>query len=313
MIYDYKNGIYGIDAHYEIEGGAMVYLLKSGDEAAFVETAHNNSLPYVLAAMDEISVPRESVKYICVTHVHLDHAGGAGAYMREFPNAKLVVHPRGARHMIDPTKLVAGVREVYGPEETTRLYGDVLPIAAERVIEAQDGQTLEIGDMRLECIDSPGHAKHHLVFFEKTTRAIFTGDAFGISYNCMNGAKGRWVFPTTAPVQFDPEAMKATIDRIVELSPSAAYLTHFGKIDNVTEFAASLKENVDVYVNFALEAHGDPEEIGQRLSSLYRAQIKEYGAEDRMAEIEKANRVDILLNKKGLACWYEQQQERSKQ
>ena len=306
MIYDYKNGIYGIDAHYDGgEGAVMVYLLKSGDEAALVETAHNGSVPHVLAAMAELGVPRESVKYVCVTHVHLDHAGGAGSYMREFPNARLVVHPRGARHMIDPAKLVEGVREVYGPEATARLYGEIIPVPAERVLAPQDGETLEIGAMRLECIDAPGHAKHHMMFFERTTSSLFSGDAFGISYKCMEtDPHRRWVIVTASPVQFDPEAMKATIDHIVALASETVYLTHFGCLTNVGEAAASLKAGVDKYVEIALASRGEREELSRRLKELYSANITAHGLDSRRAEIERANGWDLELNIQGLACWY---------
>lgn len=305
LIYDYKNGIYGIDAHYDGgEGAVMVYLLKSGDEAAVVETARNGSLPYLLEAMEELGVSRGSVKYVCVTHVHLDHAGGAGSYMREFPNARLIVHPRGARHMIDPAKLVEGVKEVYGPEETVRLYGEIVPVPAERVIAAQDGETLEIGGLRLECIDAPGHAKHHMMFLEKTTKSLFAGDAFGIAYRCMETPRGRWAIVTASPVQFDPEAMKATIDHIAALAPEAVYLTHFGRLTNVEEVAASLKDGVDKYVDIALASRGEREELSRRLKGLYSSMITANGQEARRAEIERANRWDLELNIQGLGCWY---------
>lgn len=305
MIYDYKNGIYGIDSHYDgNEGAVMVYLLKNGGEAAVVETAHNGSLPYLLEAMEELGVSRESVKYVCVTHVHLDHAGGAGSYMREFPNARLVVHPRGARHMIDPAKLVEGVKEVYGPEETARLYGEIVPVPAERVISAQDGETLEIGGLRLECIDAPGHAKHHMMFLEQTTKSLFAGDAFGIAYRCMETPRGRWAIVTASPVQFDPEAMKATIDHIVALAPETIYLTHFGSLANIEEVAASLKDGVDKYVEIALASRGEREELSRRLEELYSSMITANGQDGRRAEIERANRWDLELNIQGLACWY---------
>ena len=307
VIWNYNNGIYGIDAHYEEEGFVEVFLIKSGGEAAIIETAHNGSLPYVLAALGELGVSRGSVKYICVTHVHLDHAGGAGSYMREFPNARLVVHPRGARHMIDPSKLVEGVREVYGPEETERLYGEILPVPAERVIAAQDGETLEIGGMRLECIDAPGHAKHHMVFFEKTTRSVFSGDAFGLSYPCMEGTRGCWAVPSASPVQFDPEAMKASVSRIEALAPEAAYLTHFGRLTNISEIAESLKANVDKFVEIALASRGEREELSRRLTELYYSLAKENGQESRWPEILHANSWDLELNIQGLACWYAQE------
>ncbi|OUO92752.1 MBL fold metallo-hydrolase [Cloacibacillus sp. An23] len=304
MFYDYGNGIYGIDAHYEGEGFVEVYLVRSLGEAAIIETAHNRSLPCVLEALGELGVARESVKYVCVTHVHLDHAGGAGSYMREFPNAKLVVHPRGARHMIDPAKLVEGVKEVYGPEETERLYGTIIPVPAERVLAPQDGEELTLGGRRLVCYDAPGHAKHHMIFFEKTTKSVFAGDGFGISYSCMDGTRGRWAIPTASPVQFDPEAMKATIDHIVSLEPETVFLTHFGPLTNIAEIAESLKKSVDKYVEIAVASRGEREGLSRRLTELYRELITENGQASRMEEIERAHRWDLELNIQGLACWY---------
>ena len=184
--------------------------------------------------------------------------------------------------MIDPAKLVEGVREVYGPETTARLYGEIIPVPAERVLAPQDGETLEIGDMRLECIDAPGHAKHHMMFFERTTSSLFSGDAFGISYKCMEtDPHRRWVIVTASPVQFDPEAMKATIDHIVALAPETVYLTHFGCLTNVGEAAASLKAGVDKYVEIALASRGEREELSRRLKELYSANITAHGLDPR--------------------------------
>ncbi len=304
MIYGYGDGIYGIDTHYEGEGFVQVYLIKSGAEAALIETAHNGSMPYVLEALSELGVGRGSVGLVCVTHVHLDHAGGAGAYMRAFPNAKLVVHPRGARHMVDPARLVEGVKEVYGAEETARLYGDIIPVPAERVAAPQDGETLRIGGRRIECIYAPGHAKHHMVFFETTTGSLFAGDAFGISYQCMEGTRGRWAIPAASPVQFDPEATKATIDNITSLAPSAAYLTHFGQLKNIGAAAECLKKLVDKYVEITLDARGEREALASRLAELYRELTIENGQASRLAEIERAQRLDLMLCTQGLACWY---------
>lgn len=304
MIYDYKNGVYGIEAHYEWEGFVQVYLVVNGGEAALIETAHNGSVPYVLAAMEELGVSRDSVKYVCVTHVHLDHAGGAGAYMQEFPNATLVVHPRGARHMIDPTQLVAGVREVYGAKETERLYGTIIPVPAGRVLAAEDGTELPLGASKIKCIDAPGHAKHHMVFLDESSGALFAGDGFGISYKCMRGSKGQWAMPTASPVQFDPEAMKRTMRRILSFAPKAIYATHYGEIEKIAETEKSLEASVDEYVRIAVEAHGEREGIMARLIAFYREKIAENGQASEQDIIEKAMAIDLELDTQGLVCWY---------
>ncbi|WP_418445836.1 MBL fold metallo-hydrolase [Cloacibacillus evryensis] len=305
-MYDYGNGIYGVDGHYEIEGMAAVYVLLSEGRAAIIETAHNASLPYLLAALAELGVERETVDYICVTHVHLDHAGGAGSYMREFPRAKLVVHPRGARHMTDPAKLVEGVKAVYGDAETERIYGTIIPVPEDRVIAPEEGRELTFGRMTLVCRDAPGHAKHHMIFFEKSTRSLFAGDAFGISYLWMTGKKGRWAFPTASPVQFDPEAMIATTEMITALAPSRIFITHFGELTNIRENSELLIEGIKKYVGITEAAAGDKTKIKAGLAKLYAEAAKENNTKLPAATIEESLPVDLELNAQGLSFWYRQ-------
>lgn len=307
MIFDYGDGIYGIDARYKREGFVQVYLVKGGGGAALIETAHNGSLPYVLSAMKELGVAPESVRYVCLTHVHLDHAGGAGSYMRELPDAALVVHRRGARHMTDPAELYAAVCAVYGADVTKRLYGDLVPVPASRVIAADDGLALSLGDKKIICLDAPGHAKHHMIFFEEQTRSVFSGDGFGVSFGCMRGVFGQWAVPTSSPVQFDPEAMKETIRRILSLRPKAVYATHCGKIEDIEGTGASLKKSVDEYVKMALAGRGESEATRGLVLSFYRKKIKENGQEAERDKIEKALATDIELDTQGLVCWYRQQ------
>ncbi|MCD8163798.1 MAG: MBL fold metallo-hydrolase [Synergistaceae bacterium] len=300
----YGRGIYGIDAHYESEGMAAIYLLVSEGRAAIIETAHNASLPHLLADLKDLGVKRENIDYICVTHVHLDHAGGAGSYMREFPQAKLVVHPRGARHMVSPEKLVEGVKAVYGAAETERIYGEIIPVAEERVIAPEDGRELKFGEMTLVCYDATGHAKHHMIFFEKSTRSLFAGDAFGISYRWMKGADGRWAFPTASPVQFDPTAMTATTEKIVALAPEQIFITHFSELTNVRKNAALLTEGVKKYVEITEAAAGDKTKIKAGLAKLYGEIAEKEGTTLPAATIEESLRVDLELNAQGLSCWY---------
>ena len=163
----YESGIFLIDSHYVRSGLAAIYLLVESGRAALLETGCNASLPFVLAALEQQNIAPENVDYVIPTHVHLDHAGGAGGMMRAFPNAQLVVHPRGARHMIDPSKLIAGTIAVYGAEATERLYGEILSIDAARIIEAPDGLTVNLAGRRLLCLDVPGHSRHHIAVIDE--------------------------------------------------------------------------------------------------------------------------------------------------
>src|SRR5215469_11391196 len=160
-IYRHPHGIFAIDAEYLYAGHAAAHLIVDSGRAAFVDVGTNDSVPYLLAALDELGIPRAAVDYVLLTHVHLDHAGGAGRLMRELPGARAVLHPRGAPHMLDPSKLIAGSRAVYGPERFARLYGELLPIPRERMLVTTDGQRVPLGNRTLELIHTPGHALHH--------------------------------------------------------------------------------------------------------------------------------------------------------
>ena len=307
------NGIYCIDAHYNGEEIAAVFLLISQGRAALIETANNASVRCTLAAMEQLGVDREEIDFVCVTHVHLDHAGGAGLYMQEFPNAKLVLHPRGARHMADPSRLMESVRAVYGRAETERLYGELVPVPKERMITPADGERLTFGNMTLRCINAPGHAEHQMVFFEESTKSLFAGDAFGISYPWMKDSGGRrWAFPSSSPVQFSPEAMASTVDRIMSLSPARIFLTHFGEINDTGSNAALLKNMIEEYVGAASSAEGDEEQIHSRLSRLYENTAAQRGSALTPDEAKAAFSLDAAVNAQGLAFWYKKTHEQGK-
>ena len=196
---------------------------------------------------------RERVRYVIPTHVHLDHAGGAGLLMRALPNAKLVVHPRGARHLIDPGKLIAGASAVYGADAVQRMYGEIAPVPEARVIVADDGLRLPDGDGALEFIDSPGHARHHFCVWDAASRGFFTGDSFGLSYREFDTAAGPFVMPTTTPVQFEPEAWRQTLARLLAYAPQWMYLTHYGRVGEVPRLARELGDGIARYERIATE------------------------------------------------------------
>ncbi|HET7930402.1 MAG TPA: MBL fold metallo-hydrolase, partial [Rhodanobacteraceae bacterium] len=192
---DAAHGIHVIDTGFQRPRFDAAYLIVENGRAAFVDCGTMHALPRMLAALAEAGLTAESVDWLILTHVHLDHAGGAGALMACLPNARLVVHPRGARHMIDPSKLWAGATAVYGDEEMRRSYGELLPVPAERVVQAPDGYAVDLAGRSLRCLDTPGHAKHHNAILDERSGCVFSGDTFGLSYREFDTANGAFIIP----------------------------------------------------------------------------------------------------------------------
>jgi glyoxylase-like metal-dependent hydrolase (beta-lactamase superfamily II) len=263
-------------------------------------------VPALLQALDSCGLDRESVDYVIVTHVHLDHAGGAGEIMRKLPRARLVVHPRGARHMVDPSRLWAGATEVYGEETMRRHYGSLVPVDPGRVVEAPDGFTLELAGRPLAFLDTPGHARHHFCVWDEASRSVFSGDTFGLAYRELASARGSFIMPTTTPVQFEPEALEASIDRLVAHGPSAMLLTHYSRVTEIERLAGELKRQVRA---FAALGRGAPEGPGRAdylcsgVRELVLGWAADHGAPLRRDEVEALLAVDIELNAKGLESW----------
>ncbi|MEO7320961.1 MAG: MBL fold metallo-hydrolase, partial [Nitrosospira sp.] len=258
-ITDYDNGISAIDAEYCRPGLAAIHLIVEERVAALVDAGTSFSVPGVMEAMQQRNIAPGDVVYIFVTHIHLDHAGGAGEFMHHLPNAKLVVHPRGARHMANPARLVESAMTVYGEAEFNRLYGVIRPVDANRIIEAPDGFTLDFNGRPLLFLDTPGHARHHYCIFDQRSRSFFTGDTFGLSYREFGVDGMEFVFPTTTPVQFDPIAAHASIERIMSYDPAYAFLTHYGRIGHLPHHAAGMHDLIDAHVTIARKVRDAPD------------------------------------------------------
>lgn len=311
---DYGQGIHLLDSGYLRPGLAAVYLIVHAGRAAIVDTGTRHGVPAVLRGLQSVGLGPEAVDYILLTHVHLDHAGAAGALMAHCPNARLVVHPRGAPHMVDPTRLVAGATAVYGEETFRALYGEILPVAAARVIEAGDGLELKLAGRSLLFLDTPGHARHHVCIFDQASEGVFTGDAFGLSYRELDVDGRPFIFPTTTPVQFEPEAAHASIDRILALRPKAAYLTHFGRVTDLPRLAESLHALLDAFVRLAEAAPADRALrhgwLIAELGSLLVSRLRQHGCRLEDAALRELLAHDVELNAQGLGVWLDRRRGR---
>jgi glyoxylase-like metal-dependent hydrolase (beta-lactamase superfamily II) len=301
-----EHGIHTIDTGFQRPNFDAAYLLVEQGHAAFIDCGTKHSVPRMLDALEQAGCSPGQVEWLILTHVHLDHAGGAGELMTHLPNARLAVHPRGARHMIDPSRLWAGASAVYGEEEMQRSYGTVRPVPAERVVEAGDGYVIELAGRPLMCLDTPGHASHHNAIWDPHSRTCFTGDTFGLSYRELDTEAGPFILPTTSPVQFDPDALHASIHRLISLQPQAMYVTHFGRIKDVERLADNLHEQIDAMVAIAMACDQCTDRHAALLASLeelYARRAMRHGWKTTRKDLLEVIGMDIELNAQGLEVW----------
>ena len=306
-IFDYGHGICAVDSVYDRREQTAIYLLIEDRRAAVIDTGTSHAVPRVLAALEAKGIAPAQVDYVVLTHVHLDHAGGAGQLLARFPNARLTVHPRGARHIIDPSRLRAATVAIYGEEETRRVYGEILPVPQARVIETPEGATLRLAGRELLFLDAPGHARHHVVVRDAATGHIFAGDTFGFSYRELDQDGRQFSFPTTSPSQFDPPALHRSIDRMLAFGPQAVYVTHFGRLTNLTVLAADLHRLIDAHAELGeRHRHAGAERkhlLVEGVSSLVLAERARQGWRLPSEKVLEVFALDIELNAQGLESW----------
>jgi glyoxylase-like metal-dependent hydrolase (beta-lactamase superfamily II) len=293
-------GIVAIDTEYVRPRMDASHLIVDGGRAAFVDVGTSFSVPNLLSALAAQGLGPEAVDYILLTHIHLDHAGGAGTLAAALPLARVFVHPRGVAHLVDPTKLIAATKAVYGEARYESVYGQITAIPAARVESVEDGRRITLGRRTLEFLHTPGHALHHVAIVDRDAAAVFTGDTFGVSYREFDTAAGAFILPTTTPTQFDPGQLHDSIDRILALRPRAAYLTHYSRVGDLEKLGRDLHADIDVFVAIANDDGGF---LQDRLFAHLFARLENHGYAGGEAAAHALLDDDISLNAAGLQAW----------
>ncbi len=300
-----SHGIHAIDTGFQRPRFDAAYLIVENGRAAFVDTGTNFGVPRLLEALSALGLSTQNVDAVIPTHVHLDHAGGVGRLMQALPHAICWVHERGARHLIDPSALYAGALAVYGQAEMDRSYGQIVPVDAARVKTTAEGMSIELGGRPLTFVDTPGHARHHHCVWDETSRGWFTGDTFGLSYRDFDHpVHGPWILPTSTPVQFEPDALRASIQRLLERRPQWMYLTHYGRVGDAPRLGALLLSMLDEMVALGQRLRDDKDRharLREGLAGLYAGRLEQHdvvlpGARDLLE-------IDIELNAQGMGVW----------
>lgn len=307
-------GIHVLDTAFNRPQMAACYVMAHEGELAIIETGTKDTVPLIFDFLAREGLSKSAIKYVMPTHVHLDHAGGAGLLMQALPHAQLVVHPQGARHMIDPSKLQAGATAVYGKTIFEKTYGDLLPIDPSQILIIEDGQTLSLGGRLLTFLDTPGHARHHYCIYDALSEGFFTGDTFGLAYQELTSEKGPFIFPTTTPVQFDPDALKASISRLLSYDPKRMFLTHYGMVEQPQGLGERLIKLVDEFVRISETVKQQVpqaqwlEALNKEILTLLMADLAQHGTALSANEYAQVIAGDVLLNAQGLNVWLSRQQ-----
>ncbi|PKH10140.1 MBL fold metallo-hydrolase [Planomicrobium sp. MB-3u-38] len=272
------------------------------DKLTLIETGPSPSVPYIKEGLKKLGHSLDQVKYVIVTHIHLDHAGGAGLLLQDCPNAKLVVHPKGARHLSDPSRLVAGAKLVYG-DRFESLFEPVLPVPEEKLLIKGEGDELEIGpDCKLVFWNSPGHANHHLAILDPVSKGIFTGDTAGIHYEQLAKENIEFHLPSTSPNQFDPDLMRESILRMKEEGFNRAFYGHYGMTENPE---AAFDQTLEWLVVFMEEAEAAVKaqetyiELTARLKKQVTKRLRSLGINDDH-EVYMLIELDLMVGSMGL-------------
>lgn len=280
------------------------------EELTLIETGPSPSVHFIKEGLSKLGNSLSSVKYLIVTHIHLDHAGGAGLFLQECPNAKLIVHAKGARHLIDPSRLIAGAKMVYG-DRFSALFDPIVPVPEDRIVVKGEGDQLQIGpDCNLLFWDSPGHANHHLAVIDPVSNGIFTGDTAGIHYEQLAKEGIEFHLPSTSPNQFDPDIMRESILRMKDEGFSKAFYGHYSMTENPDAAFTQSLEWLDIFMGEAKKAYsaGESEaDLAERLSGRIRSILSSMGIFAHH-EVFELIELDAMVSSMGMFDYLKKQQ-----
>lgn len=300
----YPDRIVTIDTGFVRPKMTASHLLIEDNSAALVDVATSVTVDKILTTLSAHNISHSQIEYIFLTHIHLDHAGAAGTLMSLFPNARCVIHDRGVKHMVDPSRLIASATKVFGEDNMKKYYGEILPIDENRIVSVSETTKLSFGSDKLELFNSPGHAAHHYCIWSHNNRAIFTGDTFGLCYPELCSEKP-FIFPTTTPIDFAPDDLKSSISKIKNYKPESAYLTHFGRVTDIEDCARDLIYDIDIFVEITQDAKGEAKQIEKELTNYIIKRLKKHGCELSHSYIDEIINYDIEINAQGLGHWYQ--------
>ena len=248
----------------QVTAGYLVH----GDAPVLVETGSQSSVKALVAALDGLGVGADELAGVAVTHIHLDHAGGVGDVARAFPSATVYVHEKGARHLVDPTRLVDSAARVYGPLLDS-LYGRLDPTPAERIHVLEDGEELRVSaDRVLTTVDSPGHAKHHLALHDSVSGVLFAGDAVGVRLPDAGVLR-----PSTPPPDFDLDRALTSLRRFAARRPSGLALAHYGLLEDPSAVLAEAEQTLRRWAAVAEAAWREGRDIAAALDEAFAADL----------------------------------------
>ncbi|MEH6518081.1 MAG: MBL fold metallo-hydrolase [Halioglobus sp.] len=300
---DLGHGITCIDADYFAPGIACFYLLERDGEFAVIETGTSSSLELLLQCFADKGIADQQLRYVIPTHVHLDHAGGAGTLMAHYESAQMLVHPKGAQHLIDPERLVSSSIEVYGEQSFRELYGEITPVPADRVTRMEDESVFSLGQSELEIRHTRGHADHHFCIWDVLSQSWFSGDMFGVSYASLRFDNGSFVLPATTPTQFNPDLYIESVNLLASYHPLHIYLTHYGALPYESTLTELLCAQIEAYRELGPQHRGDQEGMEDAVIQCIMDFLKPLRPPGGVEAFRGALAMDAKLNAQGLEVW----------
>ncbi|SFE35465.1 MBL fold metallo-hydrolase [Alteribacillus iranensis] len=264
----------GFDLH--MPGRTGTYIINE-EELAIIDTGPSLSVPYIKESIEFLGRDLTDVRYIIVTHVHLDHAGGAGLLIKDCPNAKVVVHPRGAKHLAHPERLIQGAKAVYGSQFDS-FFAPVYPVDEDKIMTASHEETISLSKERtLTFLNTPGHANHHFSMVDSKSKGIFTGDTIGIQYYEGKRLGKEMYVPTTSPNHFDPDKMLESLSLLLSYKPTRIFFGHYGMTTHISEVKRQIESWIPIFMELGYEAYEKGEDHTFLATRIHRAVSNHYG------------------------------------